>query len=108
QKLALHVRKAGVAWRGYMPLGGEHTHGKLDHKEGMYFGPEQSADHPQAGMPLHGKNQFPDDALPDMRATVLTYIDQVTDLGKTICDAISLSLGLDGQFIRGHYLQPEP
>ena len=84
------------------------THGKLDHKEGMYFGPEQSADHCHASMPLHGKNQFPDEAIADMRAAILTYIDQVTELGKTICDAFSLSLGLECHFIRGNYLQPEP
>ncbi|KDQ59698.1 hypothetical protein JAAARDRAFT_126845 [Jaapia argillacea MUCL 33604] len=32
KKLALHVKKGGVAWRGYMPLGGEGTHGRVDHK----------------------------------------------------------------------------
>lgn len=52
QKLGLHVKKGGVAWRGYMPRGGEATHGHLDHKEGIYFGPEHPDDHGNAGLPL--------------------------------------------------------
>jgi isopenicillin N synthase-like dioxygenase len=105
QKLALHVKKGGVAWRGDMPLGGEGTHGRVDHKEGMYFGPEHPKDHRHAGLPLHGQNQFPDAVIPVMRSIVLQYIDQVTELGKTISDAISLSFCLDGHFIRDNYLQ---
>jgi len=106
EKLALHVRNGGVAWRGYMPFGGEKTHGRKDQKAGMYFGPEHPDDHLQKGQPLHGKNQFPDKAVPGMRPAVLEYIKQVTELGKTISDAISLSLGLDRDFIRDKYLQP--
>lgn len=108
QKLALHVQNGGVAWRGYMPHGGEGTHGRLDQKSGMYFGPEHPDDHPQAGLPLHGNNQFPDETIPAMRPAVIEYIKQVTELGKTISDALSLSLGLDGNFIRDNYFQPEP
>ncbi|THH08242.1 hypothetical protein EW146_g9056 [Bondarzewia mesenterica] len=107
-KVALHVKNGGVAWRGYMPLGGESTHGRTDRKEGMYFGLEHPSDHQHTGMPLHGKNQFPDAAIPTMRAIVLEYIDQIIRLGKIICDGISLSLGLDRDFVRNNYLQPEP
>jgi isopenicillin N synthase-like dioxygenase len=108
KKLALHVKNGGVAWRGYMPQGGEGTHGSVDQKAGMYFGPEHSNDHPQFGLPLHGKNQFPDISVPGMRPAVLEYIKQVTELGKIICDALSMSLGLDEHFLRDNYLQPEP
>ena len=52
KKLELHVKNGGVAWRGYMPRGGEATHGHMDHKEGIYFGPEHPDDHPHAGLPL--------------------------------------------------------
>jgi isopenicillin N synthase-like dioxygenase len=107
-KLALHVKNGGVAWRGYMPQGGEGTHGNVDQKAGMYFGPEHPSDHPQSGLPLHGKNQFPDATVPGMRPAVLQYIEQVTELGKAVCDALSLSFQLDGHFIRDKYLQPEP
>jgi isopenicillin N synthase-like dioxygenase len=51
-KLELHVQKGGVAWRGFMPRGGEATHGFTDHKEGMYFGPEDQDSHHHAGLPL--------------------------------------------------------
>jgi isopenicillin N synthase-like dioxygenase len=35
EKLKYHVKHGGLAWRGYMPLGGESTHGKRDEKEGL-------------------------------------------------------------------------
>lgn len=107
-KLALHVKNGGVAWRGYLPYGGEGTHGSVDQKEGIYFGPEHPDSHPQAGLPLHGKNQFPDASIPGMRPAVLQYINDVTELGKSISDALSLGLGLEGNFMRENYLQQEP
>lgn len=106
-KLALDVRAGGHAWRGYMPLGGEHTHGHLDWKEGIYIGPEHADNHPLYGLPLHGKNQFPDQALPEMRHAVLEYVDQVTELGKTLTDMFSLALGLEME-LRRRLLKPEP
>jgi isopenicillin N synthase-like dioxygenase len=49
----------------------------------------------KAGVPLHGANLTPDDAvLPDFRRTVLEYIEQVTRLGHRVLDAIARSLGL--------------
>lgn len=59
-------------------------------------------------MPLHGKNQFPDKQIPAMRPTVIDYIGQVTDLGLSICDAISLALNLPRNTMRDMYLTPEP
>ena len=55
-KLALHMRHGGRAWRGFFPVGEELTSGRPDQKEGIYFGSEQSEDHPRvrAGLPLHG------------------------------------------------------
>lgn len=108
EKLSIHVKKGGVAWRGYMPLGGEGTHGRVDHKEGVYCGPEHPDDHQHSGLPLHGKNQFPDAAIPTMRPTVLEYIEQVTELGKTISSAVSLGLGLHADYIEKELLSPEP
>lgn len=108
QKLALHVAKGGPAWRGYMPWGGEGTKGRLDLKEGFYGGPEHDKSHLLFGAPLHGKNQFPDEAVPEMRPAILEYIDKITELGKTLCDAMSLGLGLDPAYIRDNYLSPEP
>ncbi|KAF2275358.1 Clavaminate synthase-like protein [Westerdykella ornata] len=107
-KKNLDVRQGGVAWRGYMPLGGEHTHGHMDFKEGLYIGPEHADDHPLVGLPLHGKNQFPDHVLPNMRHEVLEYVSEVTELGKSLTDIFSLGLGLGKEDMRQRLLQPEP
>ncbi|KAI1819442.1 hypothetical protein F4861DRAFT_534461 [Xylaria intraflava] len=107
-KTALDVRAGGVAWRGYMPLGGEHTHGRMDWKEGLYIGPEHADDHPLVKMPLHGRNQFPDRALPAMRHAALEYVEKVTELGKTLTDIFSLGLGLGQGKLRRLLLEPEP
>ncbi|ETW82141.1 hypothetical protein HETIRDRAFT_451742 [Heterobasidion irregulare TC 32-1] len=108
EKSALHVKNGGIAWRVYAPLGGESTHGRTDWKEGIYFGPEHPADHPHAGMLLHGANQFPDASIPAMRGVVQDYVNFIIELGKIICDGLSSSLGLEKDFIRENYLQPEP
>lgn len=106
EKMEFHVKKGGVAWRGYMPQGGEGTHGRIDQKEGIYAGPEHPDTHPQTGLPLHGKNQFPDKTIPQMRNVVLEYIEKVSELGKVVCDAISMSLGMDRNFVRDNFLVP--
>lgn len=108
KKAALDVANGGVAWRGYMPLGGEYTHGRQDWKEGLYVGPEHEDDHPLAGMPLHGRNQFPDGDLPGMRGDVLKYFEQVSELGKTLTDVLSLGLKLEKNELRRAWLEPEP
>ena len=70
-KRAIRMERAGRAWRGYFPLGGELTDGRPDHKEGLYFGSELPPDHPQVarGVPLHGANLWPE--LSGFRETVL-------------------------------------
>lgn len=107
-KMALDVSSGGIAWRGYMPLGGEHTHARVDWKEGLYVGPEHADNHPLAGLPLHGKNQFPDQVLPSMRDVVLEYVEQVTELGKILTDVFSLGMGLREDELRKRLLEPEP
>ena len=37
------MARAGAAWRGWFPLGGELTSGAADQKEGVYFGEELGA-----------------------------------------------------------------
>ncbi|KAJ7481203.1 hypothetical protein B0H11DRAFT_2157857 [Mycena galericulata] len=108
-KLALDVRNGGVAWRGYMPFGGEGTHGRVDRKEGVYFGPEHADDHPLVGMPLHGRNQFPAEAqVPGMRRAVLEYIAEVTKVGIAVVAGLSLGLGLEAGDLKARLLEPEP
>lgn len=93
-----------------MPWGGEGTKGSTDQKEGFYGGPELNPkdDHPLKGMPTYGKNQFPDEDVPEMRKVVLEYIEMVTELGLTISDAISVGLGLEKGEVRRRVLEPEP
>jgi isopenicillin N synthase-like dioxygenase len=43
-----------------------------------------------------------------MRPSILSYIDRITALGKSLSDAISLSLGLDQRYMRQNFLAPEP
>lgn len=107
-KEALNVQNGGAAWRGYMPFGGEQTHGHVDWKEGLYAGPEHADDHPLAGLPLHGKNQFPDQLLPNMRHKVLEYVDEVTKLGKMLTDVFSLGLSLSENELHERFLEPDP
>jgi isopenicillin N synthase-like dioxygenase len=101
-KIKLHVRHGGLAWRGYMPLGGEQSRGRVDQKEGLYVGPEHGPEHPhcKAQTPLYGRNLFPDQTLPSLRPAVLTYIEEVTHLGHRLMELVSLSLGLEAEYIR--------
>ncbi|NET34009.1 MAG: isopenicillin N synthase family oxygenase [Cyanothece sp. SIO1E1] len=95
---------AGKAWRGFFPVGGELTSGKPDIKEGLYFGIELDEEDPRvkAGLPLHGPNMFPAN-MPEFRETVLEYMDQLTVLGHTLMQGISLSLGLEADFFAKNY-----
>ncbi|KAI8805137.1 2OG-Fe(II) oxygenase [Cladochytrium replicatum] len=108
EKEKLHIRN-GIAWRGYMPNGGEKTHGSTDNKEGLYVGPEHGPDHTRvkSSTPLYGPNQFPDAVLPNLRPAVLSYIEAGTGLGQRIMDLLSLSLGLSEDHIRAKFT-PDP
>lgn len=94
-KAEIAMGRAGRAWRGWFPLGGELTSGVPDLKEGLYFGAELSPEHPlvAAGTPLHGANLFPVDA-PELRDAVLAHLDAMTRLGQAILRGMALGLGL--------------
>lgn len=93
-KAAVAMPRAGRAWRGWFPLGGELTAGVPDRKEGLYFGQELGPDHPRvrAGTPLHGPNLFPAEPA-DLRPAVLAYLDALTHLGQVVLRGIALGLG---------------
>lgn len=76
--------------------------------QGLYFGPEHPADHPNAGLPLHGQNLFPDKSVPEMRPVVLEYIEKVCELGKLLSDLISVYFDLPHEYMRHNFLKPEP
>ncbi len=104
EKMEIAMAHGGRAWRGYFPVGGELTSGKPDRKEGLYFGSELPADDSrvQAGLPLHGANQFP--ARPaGLRAAVLDYLEANTRAAHAILEGIALSLGLEAGYFRAHY-----
>ena len=47
EKGRIAMARAGRAWRGWFPVGGELTSGAPDLKEGLYFGAELAADDPR-------------------------------------------------------------
>ncbi|MGO9196998.1 MAG: isopenicillin N synthase family dioxygenase [Acidimicrobiales bacterium] len=98
-KSKIAMARAGRAWRGWFPVGGELTSGVPDLKEGLYFGSELTADHPRvrAQTPLHGPNLFP--SYPhELKEVVLTYMDELTRVGQGVLGGIARGLGLDPTF----------
>jgi isopenicillin N synthase-like dioxygenase len=102
-KSEIAMPRAGLAWRGWFPVGGELTSGLPDNKEGIYFGAQRHADHPgvRAGRPLHGENLFPRNPA-RLRPLVLDYLDALTTLGQCVLDAIALAIGLPRDWFRRH------
>jgi isopenicillin N synthase-like dioxygenase len=99
EKAAIAMPTAGLAWRGWFPVGGELTSGVPDHKEGIYFGAELGPDDERvrAGLPLHGANLFPERPA-GLRATVLEVLTEMTALGQRLMGALALGLGLDADW----------
>ncbi len=96
EKARIAMSRAGSAWRGWFPVGGELTSGEPDRKEGVYFGTELPADDPRvmAGTPPHGANLFPERPAA-LRDVVLRWIDEVAALGAALLRGLALGLGLD-------------
>jgi len=90
-KNKINMKKSGKAWRGYFALGEELTSGQPDHKEGIYFGEE----HSHTKWPLHGPNQWPvGKSYHEFKADVLSYMDEMKNLGGRLLQAVALSLSL--------------
>ena len=103
KKMQWRMALGGRAWRGYFKVGGELTSGLPDWKEGLYLGTELASDHPlvQAGTPVHGPNLFPE--LEGYKATILEYMDAVTQVGHRVMEGIALSLGLPASYFADRY-----
>ena len=103
-KLEIAMARGGRAWRGYFPVGDELTAGRPDRKEGLYFGTELPDDHPRvrAGLPLHGRNLFPDQ-VPELRPAVLAYLDALTGVAQTVLRGVAASLDLDPGYFAARY-----
>lgn len=105
-KMSIAMEKAGHAWRGYFPVGGELTSGRPDQKEGLYFGKELNANHPAVarGIPLHGANQWPSgEEYRGFKDVVLSYMDHMTELGQSLMEAVALGLGLPRDYFRRRF-----
>lgn len=104
EKLKIRMELGGRAWRGYFPPGGELTSGVPDSKEGIYFGEELSSEDPrvEARTQLHGSNLFPVHPA-ELRETVLEYMSAMINLSHRLIAAISLSLGLNEDYLHEHY-----
>ena len=94
-KLEIEMRKS-PHFRGYNRAGLEYTRGAQDWREQVDFGPERRKLDLQPGdaawKRLIGPNQFPA-ALPELRAPVLKWIDDVTAVGIRVLQAFSEALG---------------
>lgn len=103
EKARIAMARAGAAWRGWFPPGGELTGGVPDGKEGIYFGREDGPDHPRvrAATPLHGPNLFPDEPA-GLAPLVLEVLDRLTDLGQGVLELVALGLGLERDWFRRH------
>jgi isopenicillin N synthase-like dioxygenase len=103
EKATVAMARAGRAWRGWFPVGGELTSGRPDRKEGLYFGAELGADDPrvQAGVPLHGANLFPA-PVDEWRAAVLPYLAELTRVGQAVLRGMAVGLGLDADWFVRH------
>jgi polar amino acid transport system ATP-binding protein len=103
KKMQIHMSRGGRAWRGYFPVGGELTSGQPDLKEGLYFGSELDESDPrvQAGLPMHGRNLFPDE--PQFRATVLEYMSALESVGQQVLSLMAAGLQLDGDYFRRQF-----
>lgn len=102
-KASIAMARGGPAWRGWFPLGGELTSGIPDGKEGLYFGTELPLDDPrvQAGVPLHGPNQFPSSP-PELRDLVLRAVSELGAVGGRVLSAMAVGLGLDADWFAAH------
>jgi isopenicillin N synthase-like dioxygenase len=94
-KAEVEMARAGAAWRGWFPVGGELTSGVSDHKEGIYFGLEHAADHHRvaSSTPLHGANQFPSEPS-ELRPLVLDWLAAMRPVADAVMRGIALGLGL--------------
>jgi isopenicillin N synthase-like dioxygenase len=104
EKMEIAMAHGGRAWRGFFPVGAELTSGRPDLKEGIYFGTELSADDPRvrAGLPLHGANLFPRQ-VPELRPTVLEYMDAVGRTAQAVLSGVATSLGLEADYFASSY-----
>jgi isopenicillin N synthase-like dioxygenase len=102
-KAAVAMRRAGTAWRGWFPVGGELTSGRPDRKEGLYVGLEHAPDHPRvvAGTPLHGANLFPTEPA-DLGPSVSAWVDALVPIARAVLRGMAIGLGIGPTWFDDH------
>jgi len=96
EKDRISMSKAGTAWRGWFPLGGELTSGKKDGKEGIYFGTNEELlieGEASSPLPLHGRNLYPDTPK-ELQGYVDEYMSKMVGVAHTLMRCIALALGM--------------
>lgn len=112
-KLRWHIEHSGGLQRGHDPIGWQSLDpGKpADLKESFYLGRDLGPEHPrvQAGVPRHGANLWPDEALvPGFKATANAYADALAHLGRHLMGLIALALGLPRAHFEPVLQEPMP
>lgn len=98
--------------RGYSPLfeqdldpANQRYHG--DTCEGLYFGREVVDGDPESALPLHGPNQWPDEArLPQFRRVVEAYFEACRVLGMRVIRLLALALDLPANHFDADFEKP--
>lgn len=112
-KLKLRIDKN---FRGFLPFAGSTivtssvaTVSKPNQSESIFFMHEVDASDPKAlaGEPLQGPNQWPEEqSLPDFRATIEHYVEEMSTLARKMVRAIALSLDLPAESLDRHFEDP--
>ena len=89
-------------FRGYTRMGTEVTQGRADAREQIDYSPERDPvpDYP-ADQPywlLQGHNQWPDDALPELKQAAMAWADLMSEVGMELMRAIAVSLQLPEEY----------
>lgn len=82
---------------------------KPNQSESLMIMHEVAADDPAvlAGKPLQGPNQWPEEsALPDFRTTIEAYVEQMSQLGRQMLEAITIALGMPRGALGPHFEKP--
>lgn len=98
EKMGIAMMKGGRAWRGAFLVGEELTSGKVDFKEGIYFGTEMTADEAR-GRKFCGPSLFPRQ-VPEMKELVLTYMARCQVIGHLLMALVAVSLEFAPTYFR--------
>lgn len=95
--------------RGLLPFGVSRMEGQVrdDLKESYVWGMDFAADNPEflAGNEFMPPNRWPD-FLPEMRETLLDYLDAVHQCGKALLRAIAAALEIEQDYFIGRFNSP--